>query len=111
MISAKALSRAEEGIITDILCAEKSLKISKQFKLDKKTLIWQEKEIKELKKSLKEIRNAKEKTLNHEIKIKANKQRKEWLKKHPHKTLIDYHETITIPRFKKLDEKIKRERH
>ena len=107
MISSKALTRAEEAIIADISRVELSIRVSKQIK-DKKGLIWQEKELRELKKAKDEIIKEKENAVNHEIRIKENKQRKNWFGKHPEKTLIDYHEAVTIPRLKKINERLKK---
>ena len=107
MISSKELTRAEEAIIADIARVELSIRVSRQLK-DKKGLVWQEKELRELKKAKDEILKEKENAINHEIRIKENKQRKEWFRKHPDKTLIDYHEAVTIPRLKKIDEKLKK---
>ena len=108
MLTLRSARLAEEGIAIDIISAEQSLKISKQLKLEKQTIKWQEKELRDLKKAKQEIHKEIEKIQIHEITIKKNKEKKEWFKKHPNKTLIDFHDAVTIPRLKKINERLKR---
>ena len=111
MLTLRSARLAEEGISGDIINVEQSLRISKQLKFNKKTIKWQEKELRDLKKAKQEIHKEIEKIQIHEITIKKNKERKEWFKKHPNKTLIDFHEAVTIPHLKKINERLKRKRY
>jgi len=97
----------EEEITGAIYIAKKTLATYKRMKLSKEDIRDKERELKKLKEVKRDIHKEIEKIFSHEIKVKSNKEQREWLRKHPGKKLIDYLEQVVTPR---MEKKLKKHR-